>query len=410
MKNLLNAFSSKAILTLITIIILHTGGLCQPTDAEIRKEITNDGTKSIKFTSTGTRQWNKDIGNWEWVRGVEVTRKSDYAGIDLLVVGDVVYQYTGVGKYNYWKFRTISNQYFGIPNPTSNEVIEIVSKDWQKFYGYYFQKITKEHFKPALADDPQWIWHSPNSVEFKMKLKFDHIINNTDIETVETIWNVRLYRDEPKTAWKKFIANRSQEASETKKVGVQKYTATQINDMEKQTLAFTLNEQTAKEQISALPSINVPEFSNGEELVKFIHNILRNGDEQQFRSAMMKLMAPGFYVEGSAVQLRGDIERALQDVITAAYKDKSTYKQMYCQKPPYRVENWADGRKSVYIPAAVNNCTSLFITGLVNMGYKEGVMQTKLRILEFNVYVRHDADAIAYVSSFSDRKKMCGND
>ncbi|MCA1481358.1 hypothetical protein, partial [Bradyrhizobium sp. NBAIM08] len=94
--------------------------IAQPSEAEIKKQITNTGTKSIKFTkTTGTRQWNRDLGNWEYVRGVEVIRNSDYPGIDLVVAGDVVYQYTGEGGYSYWKFRTLSNQYLGIPNPTA---------------------------------------------------------------------------------------------------------------------------------------------------------------------------------------------------------------------------------------------------------------------------------------------------
>jgi hypothetical protein len=384
----------------------------QPTEAEIRKQITNAGTRSITFTkSTGTRQWNRDIGNWEYVRGVEVVRKSDYPGIDLMVAGDVVYQYTGVGKYSYWKFRTISNQYLGIPNPTVKEISDFISRDWQKFYGYYYTVITQLLQQPVLADEPGWTWHSPNSVEFRMKLKFDYIISNTETETLDCIWKVRLYRDDPKTAWKNMLALRSEEAADLKVIGKKQYTNAQIDDLRKQTLAYTMAEEQAKLQSASLPQMNVPEFATAEDLVKFMHNILRNGDESQFRAAMIKLMAQGFFIEGSSVQLRPDVEQAMRDVVIAAYRDKSTYKQMYCQNPSYRIEKWADGsRKSIYIPGAVNDCNSMFLIGPVNAGYKEGVPQTKLRILEFNIRVRQDADAINYVNSFSDRKKMCPGD
>lgn len=399
------------VLLFLLFVNFSTLAAAQPSEADIRKQLTNEGTKSIKFSkTTGTRQWNGDIGNWEYVRGVEVVRKSDYAGIDLVVIGDVVYQYTGVGKYSYWKFRTISNQYSGIPNPSVKEINDFISKDWTKFYGYYYTVITRLLAQPLLADDPGWIWHNPNSVEFRMKLKFDYIISNTTIETLECIWKVRLYRDDPKASWKNMFAQRSEEASNLKVMEKKQYTASQIDDMRKQTLAYTMAEQQAKNDAASLPEIAVPEFSTGEELVKFIHNILRNGDGQQFKAAMMKLMSQGFFLDGSSVQLRPDIEKALQDIITAAYQDKSTYKQMYCQNPSWRIEKWADGRKSIYIPAAVNNCTSMFIVGMVNMGYKEGVPQTKLRILEFNVNVRHDADAISFINSFSDRKKLCTGD
>jgi hypothetical protein len=252
----------------LLILFAMTAGavVAQPSDADIKKQITNAGTKSIKITkTTGTRQWNSDIGNWEWVRGVEVVRKSEYPGIDFVVTGDVVYQYTGVGKYSYWKFRTVSNQYYGIPNPTAKEINDFISKDWAKFYGYYYTVITKLWFQPALATEPAWTWHNPNSVEFRMKLKFDHIIR---------------------------------------------------------------------------------------------------------------------------------------------------LKQMYCQHPDYKVERWGNSntKKTITITGLVNNCNSEFIIDQVNMGYAEGVPQTKLKILSYGIYVRQDPDAINYITSFSDRRKICPKD
>jgi len=405
----------KAFVTILFIMLCtDITVFAQPSDAEIRKQLTNAGTKSIKFSkSTGTRQWNSDIGNWEWVRGVEVIRKSDYPGIDLVVVGDVVYQYTGVGKYSYWKFRTISNQYLGIPNPTAGEIKNFLGKDWQKFYGFYFRKIIKEHSEPALADDPKWFWHTPNSVEFKMKLKFDHIISYTEVETVETIWEVRLYRDDPKGEWKNFIAHRSQDASDSKVTGVKKYTVEQVKDLEKQTLAFTMSEQKAKQDAANLAkTITVPPFANAEEMVRFIHNILRNGTPDQFRAVMLQVLASGFFVEGSTVQLQPAQEQNLANVITAAYNNKATYKLMYCERPPYKVENWGNSttRKTITITGAINNCNSQFIIDRMAVGYIEGVAQTKLVILEYGIYVRQDQDAINFVNSFSDRRKLCPND
>ncbi len=399
---------------LLLLMLSANLSFAQPSDAEIRKQITNDGTKSIKFTkSTGTRQWNKDIGNWEWVRGVEVTRKSEYPGIDLLVTGDVVYQYTGVGKYSYWKFRTISNQYFGLPNPNQKEIDEVISKNWERFYGYYYEVITKLWAAPALANEPQWTWHNPNSVEFKMKIKFDQIIRGKGIETAEGIWNVRLYRDDPKGQWKKMIASRSQEADDIKVIGMQSYTPQQLQDFEKQTLKYTMAEQIAQKDADALSkTITVPEFNRAEQLFQFVHDILRNGDPEKFRAVMLQVMAPGFFVEGSKVQLSDQEEQNLQNVITAAYNNKATYKQMYCQNPEMKVERWGNSntKKTITISALVNNCNTQFIIDQVNMGYKEGVPQTKLRILSYGIYVRQDNDAIDYINSFSDRKKICPSD
>lgn len=383
----------------------------QPSEAEIKKQITNAGTKAIKFTkATGTRQWNKDIGNWEYARGVEVTRSTEFPGIDLIVTGDAVYQYTGAGKYSYWKFRVIDNHYLGIPNPTEKEILDFVSKDWAKFYGYYYNVIITLNQGPLLDATPQWIWHSPNSVEFRMKIGFDHIIRGKGIETQEAIWKVRLYRDGPKQAWKDFFAIRSEEAADIKVIGMKPYTNAQLADFEKKTLAYTLAEASARKEAAALAQYNIPDIKKPDDLVNYLHDVLRNGTAEKFRAACIKYFHPGFFVEGSKVQLPPNQEKNMADVITAAYNDKATYKQMYCQNAPIRTEKYADGRISYYISAVVNNCTTQFIVGPANDGYKEGVMQTSLKIFEYYVYVRQDPDAISYVNSFSDRKNLCKKD
>lgn len=401
---------------ILTIIVtgLFLSANAQPSDAKVKSDAIGNGSGVISFKvtkSTGTRQWNSSIGNWEYVRGVEVKRKSEYPGINLIVKEDVVYQYMGVGNYSFWKVRVLSNEYEGIPNPTAKEINDFISKDWEKFYGYYFTVITKLWHQPVLADTPQWVWHSPNSVEFRMKMKFDYIIRLKGIETLECIWNVRLYRDDPKAPWKNMLALRSEEAADLKVVGMKNYTPQQMADFDKQTLAFTMAEQMANDQSARLTAtISVPDFTDAQEMLRFVHNVLRNGDPDQLRSVMLQLFAPGFFVEGSKVQLKPVEEQNLLQVITAVYNNKVTYKQLYCQYPPYRVEKWADGRRSVYASAVVNNCNSEITVGQVNVGYAEGKPQTKLRILEYGIYVRQDQDAINFINSFSDKRKICPND
>jgi hypothetical protein len=388
----------------------------QPSDAKVKSDAIGNGSGVIAFKltkSTGTRQWNSSYGNWEYVRGVEVKRKSEYPGINLIVKEDVVYQYTGNGGYSFWKVRVLSNEYEGIPNPSAKEINDFISKDWAKFYGYYYEVITKLWFQPALADDPQWTWHSPNSVEFRMKMKFDHIIRAKGIEIMECIWKVRFYRDDPKAPWKNMFALRSEEAADLKVVDMKQYTAEQVRDFEKQTLAYTLSEQKAQQDAASLSrSVSVPSFTSAEDMVKFVHNIMRNGTPEQFKAAGLQLFAPGFFVEGSKVQLAPVEERNLEQVLTVLYKNKATYKQMYCQSPGYRVEKWgnSNSKKTIYIEGAVKNCNSQFTIDLVNMGYVEGVPQTKLMILQYQVNVSQEQDAINFVNSFSDRKRLCKND
>jgi hypothetical protein len=127
-----------------TILLLSGYAIAQPNDAQIKKDVGGNEAhvKTFNFTkTTGTRQWNGSLGNWEYVRGVLVVRKSDYPEYDLEVRGDAVYQDMGGGKYSYKKFRVISNQYLGIPDPTIIEVTNALSKDWKMFYRGDYQTI-----------------------------------------------------------------------------------------------------------------------------------------------------------------------------------------------------------------------------------------------------------------------------
>lgn len=388
----------------------------QPSDATVKSHAVGNGggVISFKFTkSTGTRQWNKDIGNWEYVRGVQIKRKSDYPGINMIVDEDIVYQYTGNGGYSFWKVRVLSNSYEGIPNPTAKEVSDFINKHPEKFYGFYYGTIVKLWHQPLLADNPEWIWHDINSVEFRMKMKFDHIIRAKGIETVETIWKVRLYRDDPKSSWKNLFAVRSDEAADSKIISMKEYTVQQMADFQKQTLQFMMAEQKGRQESADLAkAITVPEFSNADEMLRFLHDVLRNGNPEKFRAVMLQVLAPGFFVEGSKVQLTPTEERNLADVITAVYNNKVKYKELYCAVPPYKVERWgnSDTRKDITIRSVVDNCNTLFTVDRVNAGYVEGVPVTRLVILSYGIYVRQDQDAINYINSFSDRKKICPND
>jgi hypothetical protein len=406
----------KMILFLVLSFYFINPLIAQPSAAKVKSDAVGNGggVISFKFTkSTGTRQWNSSAGNWEYVRGVQIKRKSDYPGINLIVDEDVVYQYVGNGGYSFWKVRVLSNSYEGIPNPTAKQVSDFISKDWEKFYAYYYSTIVKLLHQPMLADNPEWVWHDINSVEFRMKMKFDHIIRAKGIETVETIWKVRFYRDDPKAPWKSLFAVRSDEAADSKIIGMKEYTLAQMGDFEKQTLEYTMAEKAGQQQKENLSKIIiVPDFKNADEMLRFLHDVLRNGTPDKLRAVMLQTMAPGFFVAGSQVQLLPDQERNLADVIRAAYNDKVTYKQLYCQVPFYTVERWgnSDTRKDIKIKSVVENCNTAFTVDRVNTGYMEGVPVTRLAIISYGIYVRQDQDVINYINSFTDRKKLCPGD
>ena len=392
---------------ILLFMLLNSSDLsAQPYEADIKSKLTNSNTLEIKFTkSTGTRQWNSSTGNWEYVRGVVMKQKSfEYPEYKVIIGGDAVYQYTGDGKYSYWKFRFLYQQFEGIPNPDATTIQKLISTDWKKFYGVKFSKITRLIEEPALAADPKWEWHTPKSVSFLFRYKASIIAGNSIVEQTIIDCKLRLYRDDPKGTWKSFIV-----ADVTPTV-LEKtpYTTEQIKKMEQQTLAYTLNEKTAAAAAAALPVVNLPEFREFKELADYVHQVLRTGNPERLEAVLVQTLAPSLYfVPGSTVQLNARGAQLINENAATAYKGEQKYSDQYCKK--YKTGSLTSA-KHIYITGCLPNVTTMISGIQVNAGYKNGAPVLQWKITNLSVTVRQDEDATRYLQSITDMKKICPDD
>ena len=397
----------KNVLSLLVLSFFFIAAIAQPSDAVIRKDLTTPLTIDIKFTkTTGTRQWNSSSGNWEYVRGVHIRLKSkDYPGLVVKVVGDAVYQYIGATKYSYQKFRTGYNEWEGIPNPTETEIEKLISSDWSSFYGFYFNKIVKLNSGPTVMKEKNFTWNNPNLVVFFMKVNADMLGPNFSVETVEQEFEVRLFRDNIKDPMQRFMS--SSGSSQTKVLSTQQLTEGKIRQLEKQTLSFTLAEDMAKKEAAALPALNVPDFKTAKEMADFFHDILRNGTPEILKAAMLKTLAPHLMVDGSKTQFSWQGKEMYEKAVKAAFAGDMKYKDQYCKN--YSTTSLTS-KSYIYIQSAIDRTITLIGTAQSNVGYVEGVPQTKLTLVTLDISVRQDQDAINFINSYTDRKKLCPND
>lgn len=383
--------------------------IAQPSNDQVKKDAIGNGLGVIdfKFTkNTGTRQWNSDVKNWEYVRGVVVKRKSDYAEINLIVSGDVVYQQTGNGGYSYWKFRIVSNTYEGIPNPTQNEILALINDDPSRFFGYQYGRIIHLITPPKLSSEPKWIWHKPTSVEFHMTAKYETILSNRETEVVEQIFKMRLYRDDIKGPWKNWNAHTSNNTTDKVIFEKKTYQPEKLSAMK--TLQFTYGEKMASQRTAALPKTTIPDFQNFKELSTYTHQLLREGSAEQMESFLMQTLAPRFFVNGSSTQLNQEGESLVKKVIDAAYKHDITYKMLYCAEP--NVNKGVSSDRYISLQACVQNVASTIGGDVFNAGYVEGRPVQKWKISQININMRFDNEVRNFLQSFLDRRKLCPND
>lgn len=375
----------------------------QPTDRQIKKDLTSKVTIKIKLVGTGTVQANTDTLNYEYVRGAEIVEKTDYKGINVIVTGDAVYQRVGHGKYTYWKFRVIDNRYEGIPNPKADEITAVLAtKPGAQFGEGFASSIVKVIDPPALAADPGWFWHDPMSVSFAMVAKVDTIKNYTEIETQLVTLDVRLYRDAIDSPWKSFLVSPSKRET----LATTKHTADEVSKMMR--LPQQVAEVAAKDAVAKLPAVTIPDFASAEELARFVHRALREGPRDHAEAVLRAVLAPSHFESGSTVLLASSGKQLVDNALASAFGANATYAEQYCAEP----EMDARGSKT---HLAIGGVKADLVTsfGAIRAGGKlvDGVETGSRWMLdELVVRVRDDDKTREWIASFADRGKLCPKD
>ncbi|MBK8312126.1 MAG: hypothetical protein IPL04_15680 [Chitinophagaceae bacterium] len=303
------------------------------------------------------------------------------------------------------KFRTGYNEWEGIPNPTDADIEKMISSDWGKFYGYMFRKIVKLNNGPTLVKDKNFTWNNPNQVLFFMKINADVIETNTIIQTVEQEYEVRLYRDIIKDPWKSFMATSG--GANTKVLSTLEVTEGKMRELEKKTLAYTMAEEIALKEVAGLPELKVPDFNTGKEMADFFHDLLRNGNPELLKVAMLKTLAPHLMVDGSKTQFSWQGKEIYDKTVKEAFGGDMKYKDQYCIN--YYTTSLTS-KSYIYIQSVIDKTVTVIGTGMYNDGYKEGVPLQKVKLVRLDVSVRQDPDAVNFLNSFSNKSKLCPND
>ncbi len=181
----------------------------QPTDAQIKRDISDTKTVSVTLGKPGTRSWSPGFKKYIWSRNFESKVKTDDPEVFAIVSGYAAYDIVG-GRYTYWRTFINSSSLEGIPNPSEADVEALIAKfGAQKFLGsgFYSNVIGKiESLK--LADEPKFVWHNTNSVSFNVTTVYTEKINDVGgKKRVKRNFEIRLYRPDTKAEWNNMISS-----------------------------------------------------------------------------------------------------------------------------------------------------------------------------------------------------------
>ena len=329
----------------------------QPSDASILQKLKSDNSNPLLISTKITGQRgaaNKDVENGyevtNFYRSYEAKLNTEYPGVTRIYRSMVKYGYRG-GSWKYLQSLVGDNTYHGIPNPTWAELETLLTSNWKETLGYDYTQIVGEIEDLALTDDPDWVWHTMSSVSFNISMKYSKKINNTDLETVQQTYRIRLYAENYKDPWNEdFLSSSEKKVS----LGTQTYTSQELKDM--RTLKEMDIEKRTNAEIANLPEIEIPEYANHAQLMLHFHTLLMTADGPTIEAYLRKMLTSGYFDPNmkQVLNTRG------ADLINNTVEISSRYRNQYCEDPQLKhtqdnMNEWFNKNASSYSRVSSSN-------------------------------------------------------
>ncbi|GAB5534983.1 MAG: hypothetical protein Rubg2KO_12320 [Rubricoccaceae bacterium] len=400
----------RALLVLALPLLLTTTADAQspPSEARIRADLIEHafpGATSVEIRGDGTREWTGTVH--EYYRSVTARRPySEMPGVEIEAYGDIVYQSHG-SSYAYSDYRVGDWRYFGIPDPSAEEVAAIIETDAPEFYPHR----TLDADRSLTVLDEETYWHNPTSVTVKVGAQYKTLVSNTEISESEGVFDVRLYRETYEGPWTRFIILGRDETE----VGRETLPSHEVAEM--RTLKDAAAIAGLEAEASALPDVSVPAFSSGRELADYTYRMLRESDRATFEAYLRAVLAPRHFVEGSEAALGVRAKMEMVDPLLAqAFDGQLTFAEVACETPILHEERTRRSASRVYYHSALTAPPRGSGSGIALEvafeeapgGYRNGQqLPGRFAIGTIKAYVSSDADDVAWVRSFDDPSAMC---
>jgi hypothetical protein len=220
-----------ATLAVIASLFVCTVARAQPSDEQVIADAVKNKNGLIEATctagKTGEAYFHSKDKAFYWDRGVVIKRK---AGIDgapdavVIVRGLARYNFTS-GSYSYKQFLTTSNEYTGIPAPSSDDLLAYVKKNLKQVFALP-HNIT-EVKSVAVSGEPNWKWHTAIRFTVDFDLSYKEIVSYTDVAEIQATYSITFYRkDLNSTPHTLMVDSRKREERAR-----EKFTAAQVKQM-----------------------------------------------------------------------------------------------------------------------------------------------------------------------------------
>lgn len=322
----------KTIKKLLFVIFMTTAiqGLAQPSDSQIKSKVLSTGAKTVSFYGTG--KVHNTLTETYYIRSLEATFSTDYPGVTRRTSYEYKYVKTG-GSWNFDRTFTVQSLYDGIDNPTEDEILAIINTDMPKFLGGSYYDIVGDVESIKLAEEPHWLWHTVKSVEMDLETVYSKKMSSTEVSKVKQVYSVRLYADDFKQPWNKFISSKK---GYPEILSTKTYTAEEIRNMK--TMQDIDLDRQAEALMANLPKVDIPNFTNTKEVIVHTYNMMRTATYGEMKAYLYQMLGDSYFNKPGSKVLNSTGERLFEELEPMFASSHTKFESQYCEHPKVKYE------------------------------------------------------------------------
>ena len=322
-------------------LTLSTSAFSQLSDARYISDIKGNNPNITKVT-LGSKDTRREQGVNKTYVTYSAYIKTEYPGITRV--------YRSQRRYVGSKFEKdlVGNSYYlGMTAPNTVMVEKLLSENKKKYLGNDYHKIVELSSPIKLEADPKYQWANLNATSFLTAATYKIRPNsNTNlVKTVKVVKRASMSRTVDGKTWDpkaKLLTN-----------GIWKFTyvdktiSTEVLKEETlsdevlkgmHTLAMQEDIERANAYIANLPTVTLPAFKSDKHVIKFVHDLLVEGDAGKIEAAMNQLAPDDYFVNKESYLYNNQGAKFVNDVVAMG----ETYSTYYCANPQVKAEKYGE--------------------------------------------------------------------
>ena len=316
----------------------------KPSDEQVLSFLKKKGRFDIKLSDGAGKNSTYQLRK-RWQKGYSYKTNAkikEYPDAILRVGGFVQFQINGQ-NYDFDAIKPLTTQLFGLPLPKESEMIDLVTKNNTQLFPSYRDFVEFEPIVSIPADDEKKgvFWYSPDSFKITLATKYAQKSGNNRVDTKQCDKVIRFYRDNINSPFNRFIG----ETEKCTTIDSKNYSYAELEKIP--SLQALKDEKQAKQAFSQLAKISIPAFKDEKEALRWVYQFLLQADNKDsVKSMLMHLLSDDAFVQGSSSQLNANGIRLLNNVNSALFDGKVTFKESHC--PRIFVKKYSSGYLQFY--------------------------------------------------------------